>query len=165
MAANKHRIDIDEFIIMFKRYFIRKYKEGDALGEKAANKAVRKFVEDVSNTAGNPQLFSSLMRQYEVLLGEFDIVFKNMNKRYSPSFLKDSKEIQEDEYKYSIPDVVRMTKLESRTAIRNRAVNKEVDCIAKKLPAGSTKYYFSEKGVHQLLQLIKPRPGGQKKNK
>ncbi|MCT4582763.1 MAG: hypothetical protein N4A35_15220 [Flavobacteriales bacterium] len=163
MSKERTRMDMDAFTKAFNQYFLRKYKS-KAHSDKDANQAVRDFIEDVSNVAGNPQVFESLMRRYELLLKEYVTVFARMEK-YSPTFMKDLNRIEEVEYKYTIGDVVDMTDLESRTAIRKRAADGDVDCIGKKLPAGGTKYYFSEKGVHQLLQLIKPRPGAQKKNK
>jgi len=159
---SKTRIDIDAFIKAFKAYHVRKYNP--SYTDKEVNQALRKFIEEVSNSAGNPQVFDSLIRRYKMMLAEFNTVFNEFSK-YSPTFMKESKGIKDEEYKYSIADVLKLTEIESRTAIKNRAENKDVDCIEKKMPSGRVKHLFSEKGLYELTNIIKPRPGGQKKNK
>lgn len=165
MSENRTRIDVDAFTDAFKQYLTIKYKMAHTRSEKEREKEAlakfRKFVKEVSQTAGNGHMFQSLKRRYNQMFADFESILRD-EMIFSPGKIDsdDSPDIKHLNYPYSIQDIIAKTELNSDKPIRKWAKTPgAVDCInLNEKDDGNDIFRFSEQGIKDLLILIKPRP-------
>lgn len=162
MSKKETRIDIKEFVELFKLYQESQFHFTDIRDERArrrkAHHHLREFIDSVSKKAVTAKSFNSLMTRYQSYISQFSKELEELSQFELARLMSEETHISE-EAEYSIPEVLRLTGIKRRETVLKYINNDLISATNRRTLEGKRDLWFlDKKNLEKLKKLVKLKP-------
>ena len=162
MAKKESRIDIKEFVELFKAYQEAQFFFTDIRNERerrrVAHHHIREFVQSVSKKAITAKSFNSLMTRYQSYLTQFSSDLDELSKFELSKLVSEESHISEEAL-YSLTEVKRIIGIKRRETIIKYIEIGAISAVNRKKTDGANNIWFLDKyNLEKLKKIVKLKP-------